>query len=96
MLKFIGFLVLVSLIPLSFAEQETDAQSKADKLFEDIKRAHSIATNYMINSSSTDRIPIIFAAPGIDHLAIGISPEVLSQNITYTEQQIQQELGVQV
>ena len=62
--------------------------------------AHSITTNYMlaksqgVSGSSDDDIPIILSAVDGDTLVVGISAHVLSQNITYTEKQVQDFLGI--
>ena len=66
-----------------------------------VNKAHNIATDYIqtlsqqnITANNSDQIPIIFSAVVDDKLAVGISVNILSQNITYTEIQIQQVLGI--
>ncbi len=84
------FLTTLSLIPLVPAG------------FGDVNDAHSIATNYMISSkegavgTSDTAIPIVFSAVDGEKLVVGISTHVLLQNTTYTEEQIQDLLGVDV
>ncbi len=79
-------LFLVSLVPLVFG---------------DVGEAHSIATKHIV--SHTDRItddpdviPIVFSAVDGNTLVIGIDADVLASNVTYTESQVQEFLGIMV
>ena len=66
--------------------------------------AHSKATDYMFakyqggatgsSGVTDDDIPIIFSAVNGSTLVVGISADVLAKNITYTEQQVQDFLGI--
>lgn len=94
-----NFLILNNLIIIFFVT----LMVLPTAVFADLDNAHSIATDYMFSRSqnnetkdTTESIPIIFSAADDDSLLVGISVQALAQNITYTEAQVQEALGVDV
>ncbi len=98
-LTFFFTLLLIPAIPPNFADTNVDeahniATQKMIQRHINLQFGASNSPPVNATANTPSYIPIIFSAVDNDTLVVGIDARVLSENITYTEQQIADYIGI--